>query len=117
MIRIYVNLWTFFYPENWLADKNQLFPCLDIHYSKIHLNQALNTFVFKVVGFEQICEEKVNWIQNLNLALTSVHLIPQPLHIHSIYYANIIFGNLGHFSNSTEYSRTFKSNLGFFKMF
>ena len=28
MIRKYVNLRTFFYIENWLADKKQLFPCL-----------------------------------------------------------------------------------------
>ena len=28
MIRKYVNLRTFFNPENWLADKNELFPCL-----------------------------------------------------------------------------------------
>ena len=28
MIRIYMNLRIFFNPENWLADKNQLFPCL-----------------------------------------------------------------------------------------
>ena len=28
MIRRYVNLRTFFHPENLLADKNQLFPCL-----------------------------------------------------------------------------------------
>ena len=27
MIRKYVNLRTFFIPENWFADKNQLFPC------------------------------------------------------------------------------------------
>ena len=28
MIKKYVNLQTFFNPENWLADKNKLFPCL-----------------------------------------------------------------------------------------
>ena len=29
MQRIYLNLWTFFNPENWLAGEKQLFPCLD----------------------------------------------------------------------------------------
>ena len=28
MIRRYMDLLTFFHPENLLADKNQLFPCL-----------------------------------------------------------------------------------------
>ena len=28
MLRIYLNLWTFFKPQNWLAGKKQHFPCL-----------------------------------------------------------------------------------------
>ena len=28
MLRKYLNLWTFCNPENWLADDNQVFPCL-----------------------------------------------------------------------------------------
>ena len=31
MLRNYVNFWTFFNPKNWIADENQLFPCLDIN--------------------------------------------------------------------------------------
>ena len=39
MIRKYVILQTFFNPENWLADKNQLFPCLEAPvFPKLQLN-------------------------------------------------------------------------------
>ena len=33
MLRNNVNLRTFFNPENWLADENQLFPCLGQHFT------------------------------------------------------------------------------------
>ena len=40
MIRKYVNLRTFFNLENWLADKNQFFPCLVLDQIKAILSPA-----------------------------------------------------------------------------
>ena len=38
-LRKYVNLWTFVNPENWLVDKNWLFPCLIVLYLKSRSTQ------------------------------------------------------------------------------
>ena len=35
MLRNNVNLWTFFNPENRLADENQLFPCMECSDQKL----------------------------------------------------------------------------------
>ena len=67
-----MNLWTFSNPENWLADKNQLFPCLIIR-----TTNAMNNFLHDFVLQKVLVNDKPTFHHNNQISVSQIDNIPE----------------------------------------